>query len=143
MRGVNPAIVRQQNILARMQVGHILVSVVYLYPWRGEVLGQLRHLVLHIGVIGEVAKLANVRSLGPLAIRTVFLVHPCVDHLANSVAKNPRDDDEDAKRGQKHKNPRNLDVALLKARRRVDFFRLVILRLVHVQAPESPQDADR
>jgi len=143
MLGVNPAIVRQQNIFARVQVSHILVSVVYLHPRRGEILGQLRHLVLHVGVVGQVAKLADVRSLGPLGVGPVFRVQVRVECLADAVAENPRNDDEDAKRSQKDKNARDLDVALLKARRCVDFFRSVILRLVHVQAPEFPQDADR
>ena len=103
LRLVNPAVVVQQQIFARMQVGHVLVAVVGLQPRRGELLRQFRDLVLHLRVGGQVAELANIHRLRPFAVGPVFLVHVRVDHLADAVAEHRRHHHKNAQRGQERR----------------------------------------
>ncbi len=50
---IDPAVVVQQQIFARVQIGDLLVAVVELKAGLRKLLCQLRDLVLHLGVDGR------------------------------------------------------------------------------------------
>ncbi len=84
---IDPCVVIEQQILARMQIGHILVTVVCLNPRCGKLLNELSNLVLHVRAIGQVAELTNIYRLRPLVIWTIFVVQMRIDDLADAIAK--------------------------------------------------------
>ncbi len=97
---VDPRVVFKQQIFARMQVGDILVAVVGLQARSGELLRQLGHLVLQSRAGRQVAKLPYFGGLGPLAVWPVLFVQLRIDDLADAIAEDARDRDEDGQRGE-------------------------------------------
>jgi len=156
---VDEAIVLEQKVLARVQVGRGLVAVVDVQPRLGEARGDLLQLLLRdLRIADQVPALAaGLRRAGcnrPLAGGAVLLLPLCVDGAAHVEAEKEKDDERTGEAAEEDNHAADVGVRSLVARMagipRPCMSRIacrvlacVVAVSMHVQAPEALPDADR
>src|SRR6185437_10096360 len=151
------AVVIQQQILTRVQVGNVLIAVVHLQAGRWEALGHLSQLpLLHDRIGGQVFAWRAARSRSEIALpgmplidRAVLLGKRIVNRLAHEEAEDEEDDQEACETGDERNDAANVNVLHLVTRvlgiahRRdgmqasVGGAQRVVSSSGHVQAPEA------